>query len=126
VEHQGVYCSYGRVDYIVANFSQICMLEAGSFRTEILNSSPVMPQHHAYTDPSLITSVRRKCMPGGLAIGDTDKATKMIYETVCQGDLPLRFPIGKDALEATRSKINSLTVEVDKFEKHSDDLLSVD
>jgi len=103
---------------------QICMLEAGSFRTEILKTSPVMPQHYAYADPSLPTSVRRKRLPGGQAIGDTDKATRMIYKMVCQGDLALRFPIGKDALEAARSKVDNLIVVVDKVEKYSDDLLA--
>lgn len=99
------------------------MLEVGSFRTEILKKSPVMPQHYAYTNPSLVTSVRRKRLSGGLAIGDTDKATRMIYETVCRGDVALRFPVGKDALEAARTKVNSLSIEVDKTEKYSDDLL---
>jgi NAD(P)-dependent dehydrogenase (short-subunit alcohol dehydrogenase family) len=102
---------------------KICILELGAFRTGIYTNSPTMPQHHAYTDPTHIMSVLRKLMPSLVIDGDTDKATKMIYELVCRGDLPLRLPLGKDALEATRSKVNSLTAEADAYAKYSDDLL---
>lgn len=82
-----------------------------------------MPQHSAYSDPSLAISTVRKRLPGAVVCGDTDKATNMIYELVYRGDLPLRFPIGKDALEAARSKVNDLTVEAGQYAKYSDDLL---
>lgn len=84
-----------------------------------------MPPHHAYTDPSLNIATVRKHLPNAVVRGDTDKATRIIYRLVCRGDFPLRLPIGKDALEAARKKVNSLTAGADGYAKYSDDLLVI-
>jgi hypothetical protein len=85
-----------------------------------------VPVHPAYTNPSLITSIIRNYMSDAVLPGDVDKVTKVIYQLFADGGndgLPLRIPLGKDAIQALRTKVEELTTEVDKVEKYSDDLV---
>ena len=87
---------------------------------------PVLPEHPAYTNPNLMTSILRKVMPGVMLPGDPDKLTKMIYQLFSGGgekDLPLRIPLGKDVIQSLRKKADELVKGADKVEKYSEDLV---
>jgi hypothetical protein len=104
---------------------QIHILEPGGFRTAGIANIVHVPVHPAYANPYLKPAIMRKVLPGAVLPGDSDKVTNVIYQLFTEGgsDLPLRIPLGKDAVLALRSKVAQLTTGVDKVEKYSDDLV---
>lgn len=63
-------------------------------------------------------------LPNLVPDGDTDKLSKLIYHLINTGaNLPLRLPLGKDAITALRAKAAEWTKGADEVERYSDDLL---
>ena len=54
--------------------------------------------------------------------GDLQKAVAKIHELGSLDNPPLRLPLGKDAVQAFRAQIASVTANVDLYESWSEDL----
>ncbi|KAH7884548.1 hypothetical protein F5I97DRAFT_1469133 [Phlebopus sp. FC_14] len=86
---------------------KICIIEPGGFNTNATASATILPQHPAYT--SSATALSRAALPGAIFDGDADKFTKTVYRMATGNDIPLRLPMGHDALGALTAKVEELS-----------------
>ena len=54
--------------------------------------------------------------------GDPRKAMETVYRLAGLEQPPLHFPLGKDAVEITRTKTSAVLAETDKYESWSEGL----
>ncbi|KAG1895467.1 uncharacterized protein F5891DRAFT_668137 [Suillus fuscotomentosus] len=100
----------------------VCIIEPGGFYTKGAEGATVLPQHPAYADESLPSSVLRQMLKGVVFEGDADKFTQTVYEVVQGGKIPKRLPMGLDALEMLNLRIEDLKATVDETKGWSADL----
>ena len=124
MEHQGLF----ELDSVEngLTFEKITLLEFGGFKSRILEqeSSPVLPVHPAYTDPALAGHVMRGFRDNGTyRLGDTDKATTMLFHKLANNPEPsLRVAVGLDSSSGIKQKLKNIEADITKHESWSDDL----
>jgi hypothetical protein len=85
-------------------------------------SSPELPVHPAYLDPTLMGNVIRGLKENGTH-GNTEKATRMLFhELANEPGLPLRVAVGLDANSYIKQKLRTVEADLSKYERWSDDL----
>ncbi|EGN99129.1 hypothetical protein SERLA73DRAFT_168650 [Serpula lacrymans var. lacrymans S7.3] len=87
---------------------RVCIVEPGGFRTEGVSNGILVPQHPAYINPELPSSKLRADIERHVASGDK---------------IPLRLPLGMDAVAGTREVGQRLVAAADESELFSADLL---
>ena len=102
---------------------------SGGFITDILSSFQIIPQHPAYAEGSAAALSRKlwhesvdKEARKNQGWGDPAKAVQRIYELSKLPSPPVRFVLGKDAIQITREYITELTEEVNKYATWSENL----
>ena len=107
-------------------FGKITLLEFGGFKSRITEpeSSPVLPVHPAYTDPTLAGHVIRGFRDNASSRGgDTDKATAMLFHKLANDPEPsLRVAVGLDSNSAIKQKLKNVEADIVKHESWSDNL----
>jgi hypothetical protein len=82
-----------------------------------MRSAVITPPHPSYTDPNLPTNIMRQLIKGFTVSGDPEKAIAFVYEYFTTTPKPpLRLPIGLDAIEDVREKLESLTMDIGNAE----------
>ncbi|KAI0350185.1 NAD-P-binding protein [Trametes cingulata] len=102
---------------------KITLIEPGWFRSAAVEKIVWSPRHPAYTNPDLPANRLRAQWNGFVSPGDTRKAVEVFYKIAALPDPPLRFPVGKDALELIRRKLSALQASMDQYESWSEGLL---
>jgi len=124
MEHQGL-CKLGFIENGLI-FGKITLLEFGGFKTRIMEpeSSPVFPAHPAYTDPTLPGNIMRNYTNNGTyPVGDTDKATLMLFHKLANDPEPsLRVAVGSDSNSGIKKKLKDVEADITKHESWSDNL----
>lgn len=95
---------------------RVLIVEPGSFRTRLLGGSlRPMPEIEAYraTVGATRAYVSRE---DGAQRGDPTKAARVIADTVSADTAPLRLPLGGDAVDAIRAKLESVAADVTRSE----------
>ena len=97
--------------------TKVTLVPLGGFATNAVSVGMVkLPQHPAYTDPALLSSVYRKAVlastqkekdPLYQVKGDTAKAVRALYRLSELESPPLRLVLGKDCLDICFLIINS-------------------
>ncbi|KAF8958852.1 hypothetical protein BDZ97DRAFT_1840305 [Flammula alnicola] len=89
-----------------------CILEPGGFETEWRNASIRYDQHPAYAEnPANFRNLR-----GSITmLGDPAKAAKAIVKLSNEPKLPMRVPLGSDALAIVKTKSQIVGRDADKF-----------
>jgi hypothetical protein len=94
----------------------VLIVEPGSFRTRLLGGSlRPMPEIEAYraTVGATRAYVSRE---DGAQRGDPAKAARFIADAVSADTAPLRLPLGGDAVDAIRAKLESVAADVTRSE----------
>jgi len=105
---------------------KISILEPGGFATRGSSKSSLIrtPVHPAYDNDSLRSKMTRNFLENDAKLpGDPDKAAKLIYKISQLPELPLNFPIGKDAIQVVRQRVAVITASTDDYESWSEDLM---
>lgn len=95
---------------------KVLIVEPGMFRTNLLGGGHrAMPPLPAY-EP--IMAPLREWMQGqaGAQAGDPDKAAKVIVDVVLAGTPTLRLPLGADAVDLIRAKLERVAADVTHHE----------
>jgi len=66
--------------------------------------------------------VTRRALVGAELEGDAEKFTRTVYQVVQGGKIPLRLPMGLDAIEILKGKIESLKATLAETASWSADL----
>ncbi|KAH9944674.1 NAD(P)-binding protein [Amylocystis lapponica] len=104
---------------------KITVADVGGFHTEIVGNSAIAVPHPAYDGPdSIATKVRQFVKSHAqLPVGDPQKGVQVLYKLANLADPPLRFPLGKDSVEAIKQKSASLLAVVQQYESWSEGLV---
>lgn len=95
---------------------RVLIVEPGAFRTALFGARfKTMPAMEAYA--ATVGATRAYASQNdGLQPGDPAKAAAAIVDTVEGDAMPLRLPLGADAVEGIRQKIARLSADVDATE----------
>ncbi|KAK7441589.1 hypothetical protein VKT23_016581 [Stygiomarasmius scandens] len=104
---------------------KISILEPGAFKTRAHSENCViLPAHDAYkTSEAPTFHVRNHFEEGSSTWGDVVKAAKKIFEFTKLENPPLRWQIGREAIEGIKAQMESILEESKVLENWSDDLL---
>lgn len=96
---------------------RVLIVEPGAFRTELFGPSfRRMPEMTEYASTS--GAVRAWVTEtAGKQAGDPRKAARAIADAVDEDDLPLRLPLGPDAVDNIRTKLAAIARDVDRTEE---------
>ena len=95
----------------------VLIVEPGAFRTSLFGSRfRHLPEMDAYA--ATVGEVRTwvKATDGSQP-GDPKKAALAILDAVCSPSMPLRLPLGADAVSGIREKLAFIAADVDRSEK---------
>lgn len=97
---------------------KVTILEPGSFRTLFAGASLRKPAHQipAYAGTAVSTTQERMAQRDGAQPNDPKKLGKVLVRLSRLDAVPLRLPLGEDALARVRSKIAAGTAEFDAWE----------
>ncbi len=103
---------------------EITLLEPGWIRSAITSNIVWPPAHPAYiANAGLPTSIMRNGTLDDLVTWKSARrSAELFYMTTSLPEPPLHLVVGKDAIEATRKKIASLSELVDTYENWSEGL----
>ncbi|RDX48781.1 NAD-P-binding protein [Lentinus brumalis] len=103
---------------------KITLLEPGWIRSAITSNIVWPPAHPAYiVNAGLPTSIMRNGTLDDLVTWKSARrSAELFYKTTSLPEPPLHLVVGKDAIEATRKKIASLSELVDTYENWSEGL----
>ena len=90
--------------------------------TEAITKTTWCDPHPAYTNPGLPCSLARATPYAGIAWKNVRKSVEVFYKVASLPDPPLHFVVGKDAIEAIRTKLNQLQKVVETYEAWSEGL----
>lgn len=94
----------------------VLIVEPGAFRTSLFGTAfRFEPPHPAYTD----TVGGMRAWVGashGTQVGDPAKAARAIADTLALPTVPLRLPLGGDAIDGIRAKLALIAADVDRAE----------
>jgi NAD(P)-dependent dehydrogenase (short-subunit alcohol dehydrogenase family) len=95
---------------------RVLIVEPGAFRTALFGARfRHMPAHEAYA--ATVGAVRSWVVENdGKQPGDPKKAARAIVDTVATREMPLRLPLGADAVANLREKLASVASDVDRTE----------
>jgi NAD(P)-dependent dehydrogenase (short-subunit alcohol dehydrogenase family) len=95
---------------------RVLIVEPGAFRTELFGARfRRMPAIDAYA--ATVGATRAYATENdGLQPGDPGKAAVAIVDTVSSPSMPLRLPLGADAVQGIRQKVARVTADVDATE----------
>jgi hypothetical protein len=107
------------------------MVEPGMFATRMLTGSDEgapRPIPQAYDTPTSPTKILREIIatPNHPALGtpgNPEKAAVQIYKLAQVENPPYRLPLGKDAIQVVREKLEEQLKEVAVYESWSSDLV---
>ena len=98
---------------------KVLIVEPGAFRTGFsgaaLAQSREMPEYAGTVGPTreIITGI------DGTQPGDPARAAEAIMAALLSDETPLRLPLGADAVEGVRGKLDSVRAELDRWESVS-------
>jgi NAD(P)-dependent dehydrogenase (short-subunit alcohol dehydrogenase family) len=95
---------------------KILVVEPGAFRTGF--SGGALAQSRQMTEYAGTVGPTREMITGidGTQPGDPAKAARAILAALDSEDTPLRLPLGADAVEGIRGKLDSVRAELDRWE----------
>ena len=88
-------------------------------------STPTLPVHPAYANPTLTGNIMRNITSGNgtHASGDSDKATTMLFHKLANDQEPsLRVGVGLDSNSNIKQKLKDVEADITKHESWSDNL----
>ena len=94
---------------------KVLIVEPGTFRTGFSGGGPVeslaLPEYQATVGPT------REMIKGidGTQPGDPTKAAEAILTALDAEDTPLRLPLGADAVEGIRAKLETVRHQIDEW-----------
>ncbi|KAH9914373.1 NAD-P-binding protein [Epithele typhae] len=111
---------------------KITCVEPGAFgSTGIQHKLQLVPQHPAYSDPSLTVSIVRRSFAEGVNDGDAAarfghsdavKGVARIYELSKLDDPPMHLPLGLDSVAFLSEYAEGVRKDVEEYASWSDDL----
>lgn len=95
---------------------RVLIVEPGAFRTALFGKSfRTMPVMDAYA--GTVGATRKYAAENdGKQPGDPAKAARAIADTIAMGDMPLRLPLGADAVGGIRQKLAMVSADVARTE----------
>ncbi|KZO99529.1 NAD-P-binding protein [Calocera viscosa TUFC12733] len=107
----------GMVKELIPSWNiRVCLIVSGSFKTRGSASIITLPPVAAYKESaSMLTRQYVHASPGA----DVTKAVEIVYNLAQESKLPLRFPLGMDAVKSMTDKAASLTEEAEEFASYS-------
>ena len=103
------------------------MISPGAFATNGMKNMHRVDPHPAYAKPTLGASQVRAHLAGDTFPPGTPPVAagvEVIYKVAALADLPLRFPLGKDAVGAAKAKITAEQEVAEKWASWSDNLVA--
>lgn len=98
-------------------------MEPGTTRTNAVEAFQASDPHPAYIKDTLPVTMLRGALKQAIANGtDVNKAVVQLYKVTEVENPPLRFPLGKDAIDVVRKQLAAIAADVDKFESYSAEL----
>ena len=95
---------------------RVCILEPGGFETEWRNAFSQFDQHPAYANnPANFRNLRSSIT----MLGDPAKGATAIVKLSHEPKLPMRVPLGSDALAIVKTKSYLVGQDADKFTEYS-------
>jgi len=102
---------------------KISILELGAFKTNSHRNCPVLPALDVYQTPEASSfQLRSQWDEGKFITGDVLKAAEKIFQFTKLENPPLRWQIGKGAINAIRAQLESILEESKRLESWSEDL----
>jgi NAD(P)-dependent dehydrogenase (short-subunit alcohol dehydrogenase family) len=102
---------------------KVTVVDFGHFQTNAFKDAYQQPIHPAYTNPSLPSTKGREFWQNPNVVrSDPSKAAKGLYEFSKLEDPPVRWAIGKDAVEAIIKKAEEVLAQMRACASLSDDL----
>jgi NAD(P)-dependent dehydrogenase (short-subunit alcohol dehydrogenase family) len=96
---------------------RVLIVEPGAFRTQLFGSAfRVMPPMDIY-EGTVGPTRNYTATSGGAQPGDPAKAARAIADAVAAGAPNLRLPLGADAVNSIRGKLDRVTADVNATEK---------
>lgn len=95
---------------------RVLVVEPGAFRTALFGPAfRRMPAMEAYA--STVGAMRNWVSDtAGAQVGDPAKAARAIADVVAGAEVPLRLPLGGDAVDQIRGKLAAIAADVDRTE----------
>ncbi|UJR86721.1 SDR family NAD(P)-dependent oxidoreductase [Sandaracinus amylolyticus] len=96
---------------------RVVIVEPGAFRTSLFGTAfRQMPAMDEYA-PTVGAIRTWSASVAGAQAGDPDKAARAIVDAVqVEGDIPLRLPLGGDAIDGIRAKLARIAADVERAE----------
>ncbi|KZT72728.1 NAD(P)-binding protein [Daedalea quercina L-15889] len=103
---------------------KVIIVEPGNFATSGISNAVIVPPHPAYTRLTNPAAMMREWAKGDIANAERDagKAVQAMYEIAQIPDSPLRFPLGKDAIQQVRDQTAGFLADTDLVASWSDGL----
>ena len=98
---------------------KVVILEPGSFRTRFAGASLKKPAHRidAYHETAVRTTRERMAQRDGAQPNDPMRLGVVLYRLSRMNDLPLRLPLGEDAVARVSTKVASTAAELEAWKK---------
>ncbi len=108
----------------LSDASQITLLEPGWIKSAMASRVTWPPEHPAYAANASLptTALRHGRLDDFVTWKNTRRSVEVFYKAASIPDPPLHLLVGKDAVDAARKKIASLTESVVKYEAWSEGL----
>ncbi|MBC8752356.1 NAD(P)-dependent dehydrogenase (short-subunit alcohol dehydrogenase family) [Paraburkholderia sp. WC7.3g] len=97
---------------------KVTILEPGSFRTDFAGGSLVKPKAEIgdYAKTAVSSTLDRMTARHGTQPNDPRRLAKVLIKLARMENPPLRMPLGQDAIDRLRQKLDSVSAEFDKYE----------
>jgi len=106
---------------------KVCIIQPGAFYTNGPLKATIFPANPVYDGKdSALAALRNAWTTGNpeeILQGDPKKFAKAVYALVESGNMPLHLPVGQDALEGARQKVEALGKDISEASPWSADLL---
>ena len=101
--------------------SKVTLVLPGAFKTAAPGNAVFIPQHPAYTKPTLPTVASRQLFSSEERVfpNDVQKGVAKIYELASAEKPPVHLLLGKDCVSQVRAHIAALQAEIDQYESWS-------
>lgn len=96
---------------------KVTLIEPGSFKTNGIDNTTIVPAHPAYTNPALPANFIRHLFENAeqIPMADAMEGVKLIHKLTLEEKLPLRFALGTDSVASFKAHTEAAMANLEAY-----------